>query len=383
MGITKDEYYAQQQMEEEEKRPGASQSPMQGVPNDVPIVQIAPTDVDATPQSSSQSDTQGLGVNEESAHNGAGNSSPHAGEHNFDDAINAMTKTLNPTWYSSVEGGWSGRSHVDALQFCKDLDKELCPLAAVCPHGSTFPALEGAWLTDADEAVEQWAPVINRPNKWVLIGTIEGNESTSCMDYETLSGNEPAWGLDGSMPELKRHILCCTNYSAHSKAPEHVEIAAETAQTPNIQNGEEASAASEEESTEEDSGAGLSGMVGTWFHAENGWNSGNHNDAVHFCALKEINHERMELCPYHMYCPHGPSQPPDDGRGKIGEGEETEQWAPTSNGDNQWVMVGMHGHNKATQCLTHGQLHGAAPSWGLDSFNKEQKRHIMCCMPSQ
>ena len=83
-------------------------------------------------------------------------------------------------------------------------------------------------------------------------------------------------------------------------------------------------------------------MIGTWFKVENGWNAGSHDDAEHFCALKEINRQRMELCPFNAYCPEGPSRPPIEGHDDIGSNEHgTEQWAPTSNGDNSWVMVGM------------------------------------------
>eukprot|EP00571_Detonula_confervacea_P013981 CAMPEP_0172306514 /NCGR_PEP_ID=MMETSP1058-20130122/7566_1 /TAXON_ID=83371 /ORGANISM="Detonula confervacea, Strain CCMP 353" /LENGTH=995 /DNA_ID=CAMNT_0013018427 /DNA_START=19 /DNA_END=3006 /DNA_ORIENTATION=+ len=351
-GIKKGDY-----IEEDE---AASQTPIQGVP----IVQITPTDIVASPQSSSQSSMpEALGTNEDGSHTGAGNSSPHAGEHNYDDHITALKKTLNPIWYSSEnEIGWSGGSHDDALKFCDEMNQELCPQAVVCPNGPTFPAFESAWPTGIDESPQQWVATIDRPNQWVLIGTLGDNGSTQCMDYEQLNGNEPSWGLDGSMPGLKHHILCC-------KKTSHIPVQEGTdtlAQTP-------ASQTSDEEADAKPT------LIGTWFHAENGWNGGSHNDAAHFCALKEVNRKQMELCPYHVYCPQGPSRPSVDGQGIIGDGEESEQFAPTSNGDNQWVMVGMHGHNKATQCLTHGQLNGAAPDWGLDGSNKEKKHHIMCC----
>jgi hypothetical protein len=122
-------------------------------------------------------------------------------------------------------------------------------------------------------------------------------------------------------------------------------------------------------------------MTSTWFRVGDGggWNAGTYDDAVHFCAMKKINGKRMEICPYHAYCPSGPSQPPYEGNYKTVDGDETEQWAPMSTGENSWVLVGMHGHNKASQCLTYGILNGSEPSWGLDGTNKEKKLHVLCC----
>jgi len=328
-----------------------SQTPMHGMPT----AQIEPTEFVS-------------GARED--HNGAGNSSPHAGEHSHEDHINDMKKALNPAWFSIEDGiGWSGGSHTDALNFCHDIDKELCPNAAVCPNGPTHPAFENPQFTAGTGATHQWAPTVNRPNSWVLIDTLEENLSTQCMDYEQLNGNEsPQWGLDQSMQELKHHILCC-------KKTSHTQVQEDTISA-SVQSPILPTQASYEEIDKEPTLY----IAGTWFHAENGWNGGSHDDATHFCALKEINRKQMELCPYHMYCPQGPSRPSAESNGNIiGEGEESEQWAPSSGGDNQWVMVGMHGHNKATQCLTHTQLNGPAPSWGHDENNQEKKHHIMCC----
>ncbi|KAL7541884.1 hypothetical protein ACHAXR_011331 [Thalassiosira sp. AJA248-18] len=397
----------------------ASKTPIQGVPNDAekPIVQITPTDVVANPPSSTNeegSTPPAASTQEEDGHHtGAGNSSPHAGEHKYDDPISAMKKTLNPLWFSTEEE-WRGGSHTDALQFCDARQKELCPYAAYCPEGPTFPVLEGADLQGGETSI-QWSPVINGPNKWVLIGTLDDNGSTQCMDYENLNGAAPLWGLDGSMVDVKHHILCCTKTSAISKTPVQQQQQQQNADA-EVQSQSQSSETSEEEvgmdtvqqqqqqqqqqeeenadvevpsqsqtSETNDEEEGDMNEVpviksGTWFQVINGWNAGSHEDAIHFCALKEVNGKRMELCAYNDYCPSGPSRPPVDGLGDIGgDGEETEQWAPTSSGDNQWVMVGMHGTNHATQCLTHGQLHGEAPSWGLDESNKEKKQHIMCC----
>ena len=195
-----------------------------------------------------------------------------------------------------------------------------------------------------------------------------------CIDHEKLHGQAPSWGLDGSEPDLKHHILCCTKSSIVAATTHHQQQGGAGVEEHSHDTSSQASPASEEDNTIDEAAE----KVGVWFQVANGWNAGSHTDAEHYCSLKEVNGKRMELCSYEAYCPSGPSRPPVDGHLAV-DGEESEQWAPTSNGDNQWVMVGMRGHNKATQCLTHGQLNGAPPEWGLDSSNAEHKHHIMCC----
>ena len=304
---------------------------------------------------------------EVSSHAGAGNSSPPS------DTLSAMAKFLNPIWYSTNVGGWPGGSYDDAIQFCVEKGHTLCSRTVVCPMGPTFPAIEGAWVAGTDKSSEQWVPVIDQPNHWLMIGSLDTNESRLCMDYETLNGSEPAWGVDRSEPGLKRHI-CCTD-STVSAASQVVQGGASTtiAQSPVSQQTN-----FDDEVDETDTGP----MTSTWFRVGDGggWNAGSHDDAVHFCAMKKINGKRMELCPYHAYCPSGPSQPPYEDNYMVDDGDETEQWAPMSTGENNsWVLVGMHGHNKASQCLTYGILNGSEPSWGLDGTNKEKKRHVLCC----
>ena len=332
----------------------ASQSQVHGLSNaNMPINQINPTE-----------------------HSGADESEPHAaGEHKFDDPITAMKKTLNPVWYGH-EDGWASGSHDDAIVFCNTKDQQLCPFAAYCPSGPNSPVLKGHGA--AGDMSDQWAPTINKPNQWVLIKWPEkDNKSDECVT------SEPSWGLDGSSYEKKNHVMCCKKTSSVSAAPVQQQQNQPQHDAAETQTNALASQTSEEASIAEDIITSTS-KTGNWFHVKTGWTSGSHDEAVQFCEQHEVNGKRMELCPYHEYCPEGPSRPPVDGRGNIGElDEDSQQWAPTSNGDNQWVMVGMHGNNKATQCLTHGQLHGKAPLWGLDQSNQEQKHYVMCCYTAE
>ena len=363
--------------------------------------------------------------------------------------------TYRPFWFDNNDG-WSGGTYEDAQAFCQSIPSgpdgqtfHLCPLKTYCPRGFDVPK-PLIYEMDAFGGF-QWAPVSNSFNAWVMVGKISG--SNTCMTFTDLYHREPEWGIDGTRPDLKRHILCCQVYSGYDGSVQkgdqlppdkpnvevpivqmtptdvvassqglgmdrpHIYASAQPDNTPKeggqpggahtgagnssphvggekgaqphpppsgssagdeTQQPHQKPAAHQKPSGESGAqSANPTKTVGVWFHAENGWNSGSHDDAEHYCQRKEVNGKRMELCPYHAYCPSGPSHPPVDGRKSL-DGEETEQWAPTSNG-NQWVMVGMHGNNLSTQCLTHGQLNGSAPSWGLDSTNQARKKSVMCC----
>ena len=312
----------------------ASQNPMQGVPQGFELVDS--------------------------------NSLPHAaGEHDFqaDDTIVAMEIALHPIWYNFADG-WSGGSYYDALQYCYEKEQELCPSAAVCPQGPTFPAYSGATTVLDEDLSTQWVPVINHSNHWVLVDTKDNNGS-QCMDYQSLNGNQsPSWGLDGSEPGLKQNVLCC----ARTTPLPHVNTEAANTGIQHL--------SSTKEETEMDV---KETVQGTWFSISNGWNGGSASDAVHFCSMpeNEINHVRLKLCPYSSICPNGLTHEPASGREVVHNSTEAEQWAPTSDGD--WVLIGLFGPNRNTQCLTHQQLMGEKPSWGDDSTSKEKKQFVMCC----
>ena len=296
-----------------------------------------------------------------------------AGEHDFqqleDNGTGWMEKTLNPIWFSSVNGGWSGSTYGDALAFCDERGKELCPEVAVCPEGPMSPPFKGV-DSIGDSSSNQWVPVINNWNMWVLIDSATSND-LQCMDYKALNANdEPSWGLDGSDPGLKRNILCCKK----SGTTTSLVLESNDAQT------SDASVPDDTIDTIE--------LDGTMFSVANGWNGGSHSDAEHFCALStnQINGQKMSLCPYAAYCPRGPTSDPTEGCEINSNGEE--QWAPVADGDNEWVLISPHAHNKNTQCLSYEQVFGltyeeaveaGAPAWGLSSDNKNKKRCVMCC----
>lgn len=61
---------------------------------------------------------------------------------------------------------------------------------------------------------------------------------------------------------------------------------------------------------------------------------------------------------------------------------EGEQWAPFSDMDNAWVMIGQKYQNSATMCMLFDWLEGGSPDiWGGGDGMAELKKFIMCCTP--
>lgn len=138
----------------------------------------------------------------------------------------------------------------------------------------------------------------------------------------------------------KQHILCCekTHVDPHSSAGSQ--------------------------------SAPLAPAEDAWFSASDGWISGSKDDALRFCEGK-----MMILCNYADLCPDGPSRS-STGSDRVGQnGEDSEQWAPVADLDD-WVLVGMKGKNKATQCLTHEQMNQTPFA---DDMTKDKMQHIKCC----
>lgn len=111
-----------------------------------------------------------------------------------------------------------------------------------------------------------------------------------------------------------------------------------------------------------------------WLGEDEGWTGGSHDDAVAFC--KTI--RGKQLCPYSAYCPHGAGQPVM-GRHKKDFNAEGEIYAPVFGNENHWVQIGQKSENSATTCMSHYQLEGSNPAWGLTSDKPELKKYVMCC----
>jgi len=331
---------------------------------------------------------------------------------------------FRPAWFNT-EFGWQGTTYNDARAFCESIPHgdggtlHLCPLEAYCPNGPRDT--EPLYLQmDAFDGV-QWAPYAIAPptgnneapieNVWVMIGNI-GDGAMTCQPYVEINHRDPAWGLDGTSPELKEHILCCEDNTGNdaqdpittpSDGGGGGDDEGEKLTNPSvgiIQQGSESFASTDNinsGNSDGDSSASSNSQEVTvfessitntfnpmWFNVDRGgWDGGSHDDAIQFCEQFVGTYgKRMELPPYAAYCPSGPSKSPIGGH-TADFNEEGEQWAPVFGKSNHWVLIGKRGQNSATSCLSHVQLNGEEPSWGLDGSNKEMTKYVLCCSPLQ
>ena len=294
----------------------------------------------------------------------------------------------HPTWFSN-DLGWQGTTYDGAKIFCESIPHgdgtlHLCPLIAYCPNGP--PAVHPLYLqADAFEGL-QWAPISDRYNSWVMVGKFDEDDPLTCLPFHRIFYSDPSWGLDGSRPDLKEHILCCEGITSSDAANGGGGDAGSFVDSDSPNGNSEGS---HEGSVMANAGkhtleASIMNMFKpVWFNADQGsWDGGSHDDAVNFCEQFTGSHGKsMELCPYHAYCPQGPSNPVIGGH-DADFNEVGEQWAPVYGQTNHWVLIGKRGTNLSTTCLSHVQLSGEEPSWGLDGSNKEMKKYVMCCSPS-
>ena len=259
----------------------------------------------------------------------------------------SVINELNPVWYGTDE--WISGSYEDASHFCNFKSKELCPYAAYCPYGPGNHPI-GGWAANKDFE-EQWAPIKSKwpkANLWVLIGAQNDNPFSQCNVEDS-----PSFGFDKSEPELKLHIMCCDKKRSEP-------ISSETSSTA--------------KPVEENIDIAPSDNDPVWYSSNDGWDGGGHETALLYCLSKE-----KTLCPVETYCPSGPKRPPLPGHGELGLGEDFEQWAPASDKENYWIMVGLYAMDETTQCQDQDEIIGGYPSWGLDETYSEHKRHILCC----
>lgn len=106
-----------------------------------------------------------------------------------------------PLWLSSEEG-WKGGAMLDAVEFCNNIGRELCPYLIMCPNGPNQSVMDVRREEDSIEGEEgeQYAPVaIVKSGAWVRI-----NGDEACTPHP------PSLSMDVSYYEMKKHIMCCT-----------------------------------------------------------------------------------------------------------------------------------------------------------------------------
>jgi hypothetical protein len=123
-------------------------------------------------------------------------------------AEKSVREEFSPVWFNSSDGwaAWEAGSYDDALSFCKSKSLSLCPVHAYCPMGPSKPVMGGH---SGVFYGEQWAPVLDAANQWVMIGQKYDNAATTCLTHEQLEGTLPDWGTTSQNSESKEHILCC------------------------------------------------------------------------------------------------------------------------------------------------------------------------------
>lgn len=321
-----------------------------------------------------------------------------------------VLNNLHPIWFKANHG-WSGATHLDAIAFCTNINGlHLCPIEAYCPNGpvSVTSTRKPLYLEMDPFEGEQWAPVSNTANSWISIGS-EG--APTCETYMQTHKEQPLFGLDGTQVEKKAHVLCCTE----SFLPQGGQIISSDSNqgsfspgavvntddsggtggqsapdTPPAENGDTSPAESPADSSAQQpqeaqavqatpghvdvEDAVILALHPVWLDQAHGWSGGSHDDAIAFCDMIS----GMKVCPYAAYCPHGPSKPPMKGHADD-FAAHGEQWAPMYGEENHWVQIGEKHENSATTCLSHVQLEGNKPDWGLDGTETQMKTYIMCC----
>ena len=277
----------------------------------------------------------------------------------------ATQGTFHPEWFDS-RLGWLGGTYDEAKAFCGSLPQAngghwyLCPGDAFCPNGPREN--EPLYLqNDAFEGI-QWAPISNEHNGWIMVGKMSQQQPHTCEEYFQINHHDPLWGLDGSSTDMKQHILCCNTPSGiyMSDGDEGDNIQGKPSK-PN-----------------HDESILLAAFTPRWFGVADGWNSGSHDDAIAFCEQHDgIHGKEMELCPYAAYCAEGPGTQPIGGH-QIDLNGKGQQWAPLFGLENHWVSI-----SSLHTCMSHWEVNGEEPSWGLDASNPDVKKHVLCCSPIQ
>jgi hypothetical protein len=286
-------------------------------------------------------------------------------------AEQSVLDIMHPLWFGKKHG-WQGITYDDAVEFCKNVGgMSLCPLEAYCPNGPDVKNRPPLFLEQDAFDGEQWAPTSAHSNSWILVGTSDGDPTSTCKTHEDLHDDrKPTWGEDGTFTHLKENIMCCMN-------PSQVETISETDDTGS--SSETAQNTPSNTVTSPNNALDVEQLMQTqlkpiWVGEDEGWKGGSHQDAMEFC--KTI--RGKQLCPYSAYCPHGAGSQVM-GKHKRDFNAEGELYAPVFSNENHWVMIGQKGSNSATTCMSHYQLEGSNPEWGLTSEKAELKKYIMCC----
>lgn len=293
-----------------------------------------------------------------------------------------LTQSYNPTWFDR-ETGWKGQTYDESMEFCNEINGYI-----PCPHNVYCPGGNKKVLGGRKDQGESWAAVSNGFNEWVQVGA--GGE---CNLYSANEGESPSWGLTGANnEEITRHIMCCQPQPEGEES--NVDSDTATVEEEIVTEAEDIDA--EETKTEENgsdnvaqNGNNSSSMSmleivtqntyhPEWFDSRLGWLGGTYDDARAFCeSLPQPNNGHWYLCPRQAYCPQGPRE--NEPLYLQKDAFEGIQWAPVSDRQNGWVLVGKMSQALPHTCEEYFEMNHHDPEWGLDGSSKDMKQNILCC----
>jgi len=263
-----------------------------------------------------------------------------------------------------INSGWKGKTYAEAVSFCGDGGREICPYQAICPNGKfqNSPPHGNVWQlmekNNDNPKNEFWAPFSNAVNDWIMIGN---REKETCNTYVHMNNEVPSWGVsgNGSMGQTG-YVMCCKTPNSEVLEGEDSTPSTSASEPPMLDIGQEY----------QESALAYEPI---WYGRSEGWPGQTYNEAIGFCrAQKNSLGEQMMVCPYSAYCPLGEGGVPYGG---IKEEGQRGSWAPIVNSENNWV--GLDNNNK---CMEYKSLYPDGPAWGITGEdNEDMTRHVMCC----
>ncbi len=307
-----------------------------------------------------------------------------------------LAESNHPVWYTRSDG-WTGTTWQEAREFCSSRGSELkdgtvvelCPYEVYCPTGPHHIPYGGYRVESSEDAsssniINSRAPISDFINGWVQVGSVN-----ACVQYSMASSSSPSVEDEANNDEdalamIEEVVHQSTvnevvQNNGEEESPVGVVDIVEDADA--IQSDAQVLLSTEATATSINQPFDMTSTLHRkfkpfWLSSIDGWNGGSYDDAVEFCSSIR----GKQLCPYSVMCPHGPKNAVMGGYRKVVFEVDGEQYAPILGGENHWVMIGnMERDGESSKCMTHRQLEGKAPEWGLNEDREELKKYIMCC----
>ena len=131
----------------------------------------------------------------EAVNNAPAVASAEAKQAQFDWAAEAY----DPIWFDR-NNGWLGENYGEAVSFCQQQGRTVCPYEAYCP----MTKAPGSLPFGGVKAEYSWAPIDDSENWWVQV-----SGSDTCQLYNEMNGGPPSWGANGENEIETRYLMCC------------------------------------------------------------------------------------------------------------------------------------------------------------------------------